>query len=356
MFNVIFIGAFLLFALKISTTNSTSLCKKPSKISFLIITVYMCFICSLRNNTIKDTSVYIDAFTYGDTRMEYGFMKLVECIKYIFSLPSLIFFSISILSVGSKLFFFKRYSSFFWPTVLLYFCGLFISQDFIAIRAAIVSGIFLWVIKFSVEKKIKPFIILSILAPLFHTSGYMVFLVWPIINLPIKLRYFSYLIPGSYILYLLGYSLGYLASYVPNLYVQALFDLYTQEEGKANVFGYSFLFGCILCMFLLYKNRNFNLSRKSAIKIDKSNMNSVLQLNELHIAMLKTLTIGYSLYVLLSDVPVFSARLAQLFFISAPFVYGNLYLYLPHTIKKDYRLLIILVALSDLISHYRNVF
>ncbi len=104
---------------------------------------------------------------------------------------------------------------------------------------------------------------------MFHVSGYIVFLVWPLVNLPIKLRYFSYLIPVSYFLYFLGHGFGYLASYMPNAYAQTLLDLYTQEEEKANVFGYSFLLGCILCMFLLYKNRNIIVSNNSSFDIKR---------------------------------------------------------------------------------------
>ena len=316
--------------------------RNPASSTLRCIIILLCLVCAFKGTTLRDADVYIEAFTYGEERMEIGFRYLYRFFNY-FHLPvPAIFGLIALISVGLKLSYFKKYGKCFYATLLVYLCGNFIEQDLIAIRAALVSGLLLWSIEFASNKKLLMLLALSALATTLHVSGVVMFLLWPIINIKAtKINFYLYLIPASYLLYFLGHGIGYLASMVNNGYVAAMYAYYTEEEGTANVFGYSLLYQCIICIYLLYVNKQ-RLSDKVSCQIPSFNY-------------LKIWSVAISMYVLLSDVPVFAVRFSQLFFVVVPLIIGNISYYLPNNMKKYSRLIIISTAIIFLYSMFRNV-
>lgn len=352
----ILVTIYCTFSIGIISKSVNALLYKPRKKVFNIILLCLCILCALRGNDIRDTTVYLDAFLYGDDRFEIGFQYLIKAIKTITTSPPYIFGFFALISVGMKMFYFRKYSTFFIPTILVYICGLFVSQDLIAIRAAIVSGLLLWSFHFAMEKKVTQYLLVALLSTLFHTSGFLIFLVWPIVNLPINLKYYLFFIPISYALYFGYKGFGYLVSHIQLGYIQALYDLYTENEVKANVFGLSFIADCLISMYLVYSNKKYDLTTiKNGLKTLVSSDNTLLSINNKHIAMLKLYTFACALYILVSDVAVFSARLAQLFFIISPLVIGNIYIYMPREKKRYFKIVILLYCLLSLTSLYRNV-
>lgn len=336
---IIFSLIFLLLLFLTLTAPLAFLHHKPRRIHLLVLLLLLCAICSMRETT-RDTGVYIDAFNEGDARLEIGFMTLVDLLKKISTAPAFLFFVIALISVGLKLYFFKLYSVFFYPSVFIFLSSSFISNDFVAIRSALVMAIGLWMIKFCLEKRWILFCASLALATSFHVTALVLVLIWPIIHLKINLKKYFWLIPISYLLYFSGKSFGYLANYISIPYVQSLFALYSGETGAelgvVNVFAPTHLLNCVLCMYIIWHCRERYLER-------------------IYESMLKLFCFGISLFVLLSDIPAFSSRISSLFTITAPLLIGSLFYLLPGVKGRRIRLIIALFAIMNIVSSYMNV-
>lgn len=325
-----------IFSLKILVVDNKTLRRKPSKLYFLLVLLILCVICSIRDNSLRDTSLYIESFTDDETRFEIGYKYLIALLRNISANPHFMFGTIAMITVGMKLFFFRSYSSYFLPILLLYLTSSYIIDDLIAIRAAIASGLFLWEVKLAIDKRFLFFILVVFLSSLFHITSLICLLIWPITNFKIKLKIFLWLIPISYLFFLSGRGVGYLASYIPIPYVQSLFALYSQDEGIANVFSPTQIVRSVVCVFIIWKCRNKTM-------------------DIMHESMLKLYCFSISLFVLVTDVGALSARLSALFALSIPYVLANMRFYLPALRTNSYRLLMIFFASMFLTSNILNV-
>lgn len=332
----IFVVLTTLLAIFVLTKKLSVLKKRPVQTEIIGLLIFLCLLCSLRDDNIRDTSVYIDAFTIGDERLEIGFRYLVDIIKIISSYPPFVFGVIALFSVGLKLAFFRKYALYFLPTILVYFSSSFISEDFIAIRAALVNSLVLWAVEFAFKRRIIPFVLTIILATSFHVTAMVGILIWPIVNLKISLKNYFWFIPIGYLMFLSGRGFGYLATYIQIPYIQSLYALYSESDSVVNVFSFTQLIRSVFCMYVIWVNR-------------------YREMDEMYKSFLKMYCFAITLYVVLTDVPAFSARLTGLFAITGVLVIGNLFYYLPRLRGNLVRWMIVALAYIDLISTYLNV-
>lgn len=341
MFKAIFILLVIVLSILILFLSSNNIKKKPSFFIVWVVVLGLCVICSMRDESIRDTSGYIDTFLYGDERTEAGFQFLVRFIKRIWNYVPFIFCVIALISVGFKILYFKKYAFYFWPTVLIYISSTFISEDFIAIRAALVTSLVLWLIILAKEKRLLLFLLTVALAFSFHVTALTCLLIWPLVNWEkVGIKAYIWFIPISYVIYLTGHGFGYLASYLGIPYIQGMYALYTGETGEeltaVNAFSVTQMIRCCACMVILWVNRN-------------------RELGWLYLAFLKMYCFGICLYVLLTDVPAFSARISGLFAIAGVMVLGNLFYYLPNIKVEMVKWIIVVFAIINLISSFQNV-
>jgi hypothetical protein len=152
------------------------------------------------------------------------------------------------------------------------------------------------------------------------------------------LNKFLWFIPISYIIYLTGHSFGYLASFVNIQQIENLYAFYSdetlRESNVVNVFSVMQLVRAFLCLFILWVNRH----------------NSTL--NMMESSMLKIYCFGICLFVLLTDIPAFSARIPPLFTIAGVYVVGNLFRYLPNISTLQVKCIIICFAFINVFLDY----
>lgn len=273
--------------------------KLANKVIFLLLLLLLVSLATFRPDTMRDYMEYAVFFSAGEEnfKFEFGFQWFVHIFNAITYEPLFFFFIFALISVSLRLSFLYKYAPFFWISVVVYLSNIYILHDMIQLRAAIASVALLWSTIYIYQKRLKPFILIVVLASLFHYSAIAIIPFYFLSSKRAKWVYF--IIPLSYVLYLLGIRIGTLVQYIPVDFVQKLYDLYTKsaiyKEETVNVFNALQIFRCILFYVILYYSKII-LNHSQYINL-----------------YLKIYALGLSAIILLSDIPTFAFRISELY-------------------------------------------
>lgn len=235
-----------------------SLIFKEKKISntslFLLIFTFTAFVGLRGDDVDNDYKNYQFAIEINNTGIaEITFKSISHFLYKIFHSSVIVFVLYAILGVGLKFIAFKKYSNYFWLTILIYFSTFFILQEMNAIRAGAASGFVLLGLKPWSEGKKKAALLLIIIAGLFHYSFFVLLPFLFIIsnnNKHNNILIYIGLIPIAYILYPF-LDIGIVSPYINNPYILGKMSGYLNSFESTDVFSTVFLIK-ILFILLLY--------------------------------------------------------------------------------------------------------
>ena len=266
-----------------------------------IIWILLVLVAMFRPNSMPDYENYYNYFVYGYfERGEFGFKAYVDFFRYITSEPVHLFAIVALLSVGIKLLYINEYSDAFWLSILVYVSCYFILHDLIQIRAAIASGVLLWATKYIYEKKILKFLLCACIAFSFHYSSLVILPLYFLSIRRIHKAFYFLIIPFSYLFVSIGITLGHLVEYIPINAIQNLWSMYqiamrNNISSEINIFNVLQLLRCGMCYFLLF------------------HIDVISKYNRMAVLWVKMYAISIASLVLLSDVPVMSFRISELY-------------------------------------------
>lgn len=307
--------------------------RKLANFLFVAIFFLLFFISSFREIGFdQDSKMYEDMFRNDGEGTEISFQIITYIIKNVFHGNFFYLLSFyAFISLLLKFYFIKNSTKFIFFSILLYYSYFFVLQDMTQIRVGLASGLLMVMIKFIIDRKIYTAISLFILAILFHTSSVIFFPIFFLSKNSINKKLYFGIIILSYVIY------PYINNFTQLLIVYFDYDLvlrkansYSLENGnRLNVFNAWQLIRLFLSfIFLFYSN---------LLKIK----------NGYSIILIKLYIISTCVFVLLSDNPVFSGRISDLYaatdIILIPFL---LYL-IPNKYNLGIKIIIILIAFSN---------
>lgn len=276
-------------------------------------TIYNCFgiflilyACIVDKSELPDYFAYVSYFSNDYPFIELSFI-LIRWFIHTF-LQSNVFYLFAIyiiLGVGLKLFAFKKLSKLPILTLAIYVSSYFVYHEMIQIRAGVASALLLLSIKPLYERNLKHFLIITIIAFLFHSSSIIFLLCW-FIN-PIKKQrnlYILFLI-FSIGIYSLNIDIIKLIGYLPIPIIQDKIVSYSDisldsiNRGlvtieEYNPFGLWYIFKLLIALYFW-------------IIIDK-----ILMVNKYVILLVKIYTLGISFLWLLASSPTIATRCSEL--------------------------------------------
>ncbi len=306
------------------------------QIGLLTVMVICLVICYNKPDYLPDYQNYLKRFNAprpSIDKMEITFWLIKEYAPT-FRILLLIY---AFISVGVKLYAIKVLSPNIWISLMVYFSYFFVLHDMIQIRAAVASGICLLSIKYIVERNLKVFIILMVIAILFHNSAIIYIPFWFLYTKKIIRPIYILILPISYIAYSLGYGIGNLISYIPIKSIQVYFAVYsTSLSFEADHIGIVWLSRATLYMWCVYKSYDILKQYPYAIIVLKINL------------------IGAAFYLLFIDIPVMAGRIAEFLNVAQILSYAMIPLAFPKY-KKLLSIFIILICVFKCINTYNTL-
>lgn len=312
----------------------------------LLLIIILTLFAGSRLNIDNDYSMYYEYFAQADATW-YKFLHrevTVEWTMYFIptfwnyfiynkiELAKVCFLTFAFLGVSTKITAIRKYSSFFFLSIMLYVSNLFIMQEMTTIRAGVASGIFLLTLK-DLERNDNVRAIVKItIAFLFHTSSILFVLVWFLLRYKIQIKYYYYLIIISFgiaISKLNLLTLFFLDRFFLRVYIYSNKANATGEIGT-NLFNFRLLFalGIIVLFGRLYSKL-----------IKYSYFENLFRIHILSVSLF---------YLLVNNSPVFSLRSFELLSV----VQIILYPMIVYVLKRHWIGWIIIILYSFLQIYY----
>lgn len=274
--------------------------------------------------------------------IEPGFAAIVLLFRSIFQLnyvlPLMLFFAFS--TVLLKVISIKKLSINPYLVILFYYSHFFLLHEMTQVRIGFASAFFFVGLIFYLKGNKLVYIILILLATLFHYSAIMYLLLLLFDSKRFyKPVYIAILVASIVLGFLRIPLLNYLGNFDPAT-ISGKLSHYASlvESGKAediNVFNVLYLLNISSCFYFI-----FFISSKNLIE------------NKALLLFLKCNVISIFLLSFLSGIPSFAFRFSELFGLVSIFMYASLVLYLPFEKKIN---LLITVLIAGVIF-YINVF
>jgi hypothetical protein len=306
---IILLTLFVLFSITAYFPPKNKLTKNSF---FYFFAMLLIITAAFRGDGDFDYNGYVTFFNREDTFIiEPTFLLITSFIKYFLgSNPLYMFVFYAIFGVSLKIVAIKQLTNFWFLSLLIYLSNFFILHEMTQIRAGIASAILLLCIKPIFERDWKRFLLLSILAFLFHYSAIVILPFWFINNKSIKL-WLLVSIPFSYLIYFIGINF-IIAVPIPGvqekvIMYQKLRELESIEGKTTNVFNLVFLSRVAIFYLLLFK---YDLIHKH---------------NKYFPILIKIYSISLASYLVFANIPAFSSRINELTgiveIILIPFIY-----------------------------------
>ena len=289
---------FLLLSLSCFARN-----EQIKKILFILSGILLFIIAAFRGGVDKDYSGYITlyekAYHLTTLRIEPTFLFISFIVKHLFHNVLFLFIIYAFLGVYLKFYAIKQLSEFYLLSVVIYYSNFFLFHEMTQIRAGVACSIILIAIKPLYDRNWKSYLILIVLASLFHYSAVLALPLYFLNCEKINITFFALLIPVSYILYFLNIHITFLIELIPIPEITAKFHTYKylstlHNAYEGNVFNYLQLSRILLAFLLLWKWELLHFNNKFSI------------------ILIKLYVIAISILILFSDIPGISARASEL--------------------------------------------
>ena len=207
---------------------------------------------------VADAEGYVEGFyaTSVNERIEPLSTLFFNISKQIFDTPVGMFFFFALVAISIRILGIIKNAAFIWASVAIYLCQIFILHDFIQIRASVASAILLCSIAPLYDRNLKLFLVMGVVATLFHYSAIIMFAFY-LFN-PIRINKWIYgsVLLVCYSLAFCGLSLGYAAQFIPIPFVQHAFAAYELTMATAgleiNILSWPQIMRCCIFLFLLF--------------------------------------------------------------------------------------------------------
>ncbi|WP_265129715.1 EpsG family protein [Chryseobacterium oranimense] len=274
--------------------------KKPGKFVIAILFIFFAFFVGFRGDDVdNDYLLYFKSITIKNySRIaEFSFKLIADFFYNNFGSTVLFFLFYAVLGVWLKLVGMKKYSNYFWLSMVIYFSTFFILQEMNAIRAGVACGFMLLALSpWQQDDKMKTFMFLLI-AVFFHYSFVVLLpLIFFVKNDDKKIFIFVSLIPLAYLLYFI-IDIKNIFAVLNVTYVQEKSTAYDYNETETKVLSTVFIIK-IIFIALSY------IFRK---KLADNNEGFYLYL--------KLYCIGLFMVVVLAKLPAASMRFLDIFII-----------------------------------------
>ena len=243
---------------------------KKGRIVILILLIFiLTFFAGTRLDIDKDYRMYYKIFSYiEDSLKDFNNREVsLEYNMYFFphffemftsnktTMIRSIFFAFAFLGVTTKLIAIKKYSQFFFLSVISYMSYLYFMMEMTTIRAGVAAGFFLLSLNALEEKKNKEFLIYLAVCFFFHNSSVLFVLPWIFYRVKMHIKYYYLLIFISFLSAVLKINvltLLFLDRIFPRVegYIKAMEWM---KEEDANIFNFKTLFA-LLMVFLFSLN------------------------------------------------------------------------------------------------------
>ena len=186
LFLLIYLGAYYDFCYG----DSLQIQKSVKTLFYFTVISFIIIITSLKGNVGTDYNSYYNLYSVWGTKkytgfvtlqMEFGFW-LISHIFNFFNLPFAFFwFFLSCLTLITKFIFIRKFSPFFFLSLLIYLSGLYIERDFDGIRQGFSIGLaYISILYYFDKKRIHFFVFLLFAISIHYTS--LIFLSIPILT------------------------------------------------------------------------------------------------------------------------------------------------------------------------------
>lgn len=298
----------------------------------LLLYLLLALLATFRPETMNDYFEYYKFFLgVENEKFEFGFQWIVSFFREFIKSPYFYFALFAFVTIGFRLYYLKNFAQFLSLSVLVYAANIYLLHDMIQIRAAIASVALLWSTVYIYKKKLKQFILIILIASMFHYSSLAIIPLY-LLNCEKKNLWMYYLLPISYLCYFLGIKLGMIVQYIPIEPIQKLYEFYIHStvlrDEEVNVFNLLHLLRCLLFYFLIFNDK------------------LLIHQNKYYILYVKIYLLSLASLILLSDIPTLAFRLSELFQV-IEIVLLPLFVYL---FKSHYIGRIFVVTIAILIS------
>jgi len=235
------------------------------KVVFWITSIILILIAGFRKIGIDPDSEAYRSFYESDFATmlflaEPTFAAISFLVKSTFNNVQFVLLVYAIIGISIKFYGISKLTDLIFLSVIVYFGNYFILHDFTQIRAAVASGILLLAIIPLAERKFGKFMLLFIIALLFHYSSIIILPLWFLTNNRIekKMKYALYLsIPIGILLYLLNFDILLEIPIDTIKYkIQAYKDSQDVADVSLNVFNLVYLIKYLIFYILLF---NYNI-------------------------------------------------------------------------------------------------
>lgn len=286
----------------------------------------------------KDTSTYIRVFSLHtpfdfNDRMEPGYILLCSLIKLLTSNPNAIIIVTGGISIFLFYDFIKKYSKWYFMSVMYFICLGFFDSSLNIIRQSIAVALTTYAYKYIQEHDLKKFILTIITAASFHVTALIVLPVYFIKGIKMNTKNICLIVVITFISYIgfsgiLNYTLRYIIGYAD--YVGSIYG----ESGKIGALFQVAIY-IIILLSTLYIRSNIG-----SIKFEKS---------ELAFPFYMTL-IGTGILILSYNMSIFG-RLSQYYLIYAIILIPNILKYA----KSQVRMIFALISLLSINIYYWTI-
>lgn len=291
---------FFVFVLLVTFDFVTS---RYKEVAYWGACVFLILLAGLRPAEIdRDYISYVRMFKndlFVDNILIEPSFKLIAYTLKMFSInaPVFLFLVYAILGVITKFVAIRQLSAYWFLSVLVFYCYIFILQDMTQIRAAVSVGFLLLSIKPLYDRRALPFFLFSLMAFLFHYSAVVAFFLWFLKPNKINVWVYAALLPIAYIIY---FFTGFLATNWLNLIpagaVASKAARYELATGLGlNVINSWQLIRVALCLFFLF------------------NIDKLVAANKYAILFVKIYFLATVSFVALSSNPAVATRISDLF-------------------------------------------
>ncbi|MGC3875396.1 EpsG family protein [Halomonas sp. GXIMD04776] len=238
---------FIFFVISFFSFLDMTRCPKTVRILFFIFcTLILVFFAGFREAGVGADDVnYVSKFyeipnifkwmsgfynySYSNEKMELGYIALNSFVKVFSSNYTILFLSVSLISVGMAAYNYYKYSRYAFLTLLLFFVHTYLYRDMNQIRAAIAAAIGLFLIFQIHEKNHLKSIVLVFLAGFFHTAALSYFFAYIFSFIKISPKKIFFLLGVSIIVGYIGVS-ELLLSNLPDLgYITVKLEGYSES-------------------------------------------------------------------------------------------------------------------------------
>lgn len=300
-------------------------------LSFLVLF----FIVIMRSEVMADYQNYLRAYEYGVERFEPIF-QIIFSVLHFLSQPSIVFFIVvALATIVIKLKAIIRISDYPRLSILVWMSGVLITQDMIAIRAALAASFMFWQIYYKCNGKTSKAWLMLLLAICSHYSAAILIIIMFISSTNPRRYFYLGILLATTTTAFLGFSVTDYFS-VTGLEVYDKLMSHYSGQSEANAFNLVQIARCLICVMLW-------------IIIGR-----IQQVNKYILLSLKAYTLGCVFFFLTFKLVSVSFRLGELLWTTEILIYPYLvYISVPKY-RNLARIIPIGIAIIFFIFNYNN--